>query len=140
MPPMDETELIAAYAGVLRHELQLPPGADPLLELELRLAPADPRQRPPARAPGIARLAKALKRLRAHEPPVDPLDQFADDLRFLRVFDNDASAWSSEAVDDLLANVISMPARRARKAPAAETATGAPPPVPFRARRPRSDA
>ena len=42
MPSMDETELIAAYVGVLRHELELPRGADALLELEVRLVPPDP--------------------------------------------------------------------------------------------------
>jgi hypothetical protein len=138
---MNEPELVAAYVGVLRHELKLPRGADPLLELELRLTPADPRQRPPARAPGIARLARALKRLRVHKPPADSLDQFAEDLRFLRVFDDDAGAWSSEAIDDLLANVIAMPEPRAPRAPAAGPPADAPAPVvPFRPRKPRRDA
>ena len=138
---MEEPELVAAYIGVLRHELKLPRGADPLLELELRLTPPDPAQRPPGRAPGIARLARALKRLRAHKPPGDSLDQFADDLRFLRVFDNDLGAWSLEAIDDLLANVIAMPGPRARKTPSAGAPADAPPPVvPFRPRKPRRDA
>jgi hypothetical protein len=138
---MDEPEMIAAYVGVLRHELKLPRGAEPLLELELRLTPTDPRQRPPARAPGIARLARALKRLRGHKPPADSLDQFAEDLRFLRVFDNDAGAWTSEAIDDLLANVIAMPAPRVRKTPPAVAPTDAEAPVvPFRPRKPRRDA
>lgn len=140
MPAMNEPELVAAYIGVLRHELELLRGADPLVELELRLAPADPRQRPPARAPGIARLATALKRLRVHKPPAASLDQFADDLRFLRVFDADARAWSREAVDDLLANVIALTPSKVRKAPAGGQPTKARPPVPFRPRRPRSDA
>ncbi len=142
---MDEPDLVAAYVGVLRHTLKLPRGADALLELEVRLAPADPNQRPPARAPGIARLAKALKRLRAHKPPVDPLDQFAEDLRFLRVFEDDTSAWSEEALDDLMANVIAMPPPTTRrKSTATDTAAEAPAPLlPFRARkppRPREDA
>ena len=141
MPPMNEPELIAAYVGVLRHELQLPRGADPLLELELRLTPQDPSQRPPARAPGIARLARTLKRLRTHKPPADSLDQFAEDLRFLRVFDDDPGAWSAEAIDDLLANVIAMPAPRTRKTPAARVPGDVPAPVvPFRPRKPRRDA
>jgi hypothetical protein len=139
MPSMNETELIAAYVGVLRHELKLPRGADPLLELELRLVPADPQQRPPARAPGIARLAKALKRLRAHKQPAGSLDEFAEDLRFLRAFDDDISAWSSDALDDLMANVITAPLPPERKAPTSAPSDG-PAPVPFRPRRPRSDA
>ncbi len=136
---MNEPELVAAYIGVLRHELKLRPATDALLELEVRLSPADPDQRPPARAPGIARLAKALKRLRAHQAPADSLDQFAEDLRFLRVFEDDTSAWSSDAIDDLLANVIAMRAPKTqRKTQAGNDPTDAPPPVvPFRPRKPR---
>lgn len=142
---MDEPDLVAAYVGVLRHELKLPRGADALLELEVRLAPADPNQRPPARAPGITRLAKALKRLRAHKPPADSLDQFAEDLRFLRVFEDDTSAWSEEALDDLMANVIAMPPPTTRrKSTATDAAAEEPAPLlPFRARKPpksREDA
>jgi hypothetical protein len=142
---MDELELVAAYVGVLRHELTLPRGADALLELEVRLAPADPNERPPARAPGIARLAKALKRLRAHKPPADSLDQFTEDLRFLRVFEDDTSAWSEEALDDLMANVIAMPPPNAQhKSTASDTpADAAVPVLPFRprkARKSREDA
>ena len=141
---MDEPELIAAYVGVLRHELALRRGADALLELEVRLTPSNPLQRPPARAPGIARLAKALKRLRARKTPADSLDQFQQDLRFLRVFEDDTSAWSTTAIDDLLANVITMPALRARATPTDAEAVEAPAPVvPFRPRtphEPRSDA
>lgn len=138
---MNEPELIAAYVGVLRHQLELPRGADALLELELRLTPADPRQRPPARAPGIARLARALKRLRQHQTPADSLDQFADDLKFLRVFEEGTGGWSVEAVDDLLANVIALPKPRARNTPPTEKTTAGPAPiVPFRPRKPRGDA
>lgn len=140
---MNEPELIAAYIGVLRHELKLRPGADALLELEVRLSPADPDQRPPARAPGIARLTKALKRLRVHRPPAGSLDQFAEDLRFLRVFEDDTSAWSGEALDDLLANVIAVPAPKKRSVGGASPAGGPPPVVPFRPREPhepRGDA
>lgn len=134
---MNEPELIAAYIGVLRHELKLRPGADALLELEVRLSPTDPDQRPPARAPGIARLAKALARLRAHTLPASSLDQFAEDLRFLRVFEDDASAWSGEALDDLLANVIAVPAPKTRSVGDASPSGGQPPAVPFRPRKPR---
>lgn len=142
---MNEPDLVAAYVGLLRHTLKLPRGADALLELEVRLAPADPNERPPTRAPGIARLAKALKRLRAHKPPADSLDQFAEDLRFLRVFEDDTSAWSEEALDDLMANVIAMPPPNARRKPTASDAPAdaAAAPLPFRPRKPhkrREDA
>ena len=135
---MNEPDLIAAYVGVLRHQLELPRGADALLELELRLASNDPKQRPPARAPGIARLARALKRLRQHKTPADSLDQFADDLRFLRVFEEGIGGWSADAVDDLLANVIALPKPRARTTtPIEKTAETSTPIVPFRPRKPR---
>ena len=138
---MEQAEVVAAYVGLLRHELHLPRGADALLDLELRLTPADARQRPPARAPGIARLARALKRLRAHKPPAVSLEVFAEDLRFLRAFDDDPAAWSSEALDDLLANVIASPAARTPRSPAKDDAGAkSPPPVPFRPRKPRGDA
>lgn len=122
---MDNTELVAAYIGVMRHELRLAPGVDALVELEARLTPPDSRQRPPARARGIARLAKALKRLRQHQPPVDSLEQFTEDLRFLRMFDNE-TAWTAEAIDDLMANVIAMPAPKS----APPRPTNTPPPSP----------
>ena len=137
---MDEPELIAAYVGVLRHVLELPPGADALLELEVRLVPPDPRQRPPARAPGIARLAKALKRLRTRKTPAESLDDFAEDLRFLRVFEDDTSGWTTAAIDDLLANVIVAPDSQARNAAAESAQSESKPVVPFRPRKPRGDA
>ena len=137
---MDDVELIAAYVGVLRHELELPRGSDALLELEMRLLPADVRQRPPARAPGIARLAKALKRLRAGKTPAESLDEFAGDLRFLRAFDDTTRGWSSEAIDDLLANVITVPEAPPRKTATDKQPADASTPIVFRPRKPRGDA
>ena len=125
---------------MLRHELELPRGSDALLELEMRLAPADVRERPPGRAPGIARLAKALKQLRAGKTPIESLDEFRDDLRFLRIFDDSTRGWSSEAIDDLLANVISAPEPRIRKGAVEKGAGATSTPVPFRPRKPRGDA
>ena len=57
----------------------------------------------------------------------------------MRVFEDDTSAWSSDAIDDLLANVIAMRAPKTqRKTQAGNAPTGAPPPVvPFRPRKPR---
>jgi hypothetical protein len=137
---MDEPELIAAYIGVLRHELSLPRGADALLELEVRLTPSDPNQRPPARAPGIARLAKALKRLRLHKTPAGSLEQFQQDLRFLRVFEDDTTAWSGAALDDLLANVITAPPSRAQRVGNPDPEDTPAPVIPIRPRRPQGDA
>ena len=139
---MDNTELVAAYVGVLRHELKLQRGADALVELEARLAPPDRAQRPPTRAPGIARLAKALKRLRAHQPPVSSLEQFAEDLQFLRMFANDFESWPSAALDDLMANVITMPPPKQRASSDAPAATDAASKIiPLRPKRtPKGDA
>ncbi len=96
------------YIGVLRHALALPPGTDALAELEARLLPPDRAQRPPMRAPGIARLAIALKAMRRGVSPADSIEQFREDLRFLRMFDNDTS-WSTEALDKLMAKVVALP-------------------------------
>jgi hypothetical protein len=66
----------APYIALLRRAFGVPPGADPLEELGKRLVPEDPAQRPPARAPGVLRLAKALRRLRAGQPPEQTLEQY----------------------------------------------------------------
>ena len=137
---MDRNETVAAYVGVLRHTLRIAPGADALMELEGRLSPPDPSQRPPARAPGIARLSRALKQLRRGAPPADTIEAFRDDLAFLKVFDQDTS-WTSEALDDLAANVLVADESRRRPAPATATATNASTNVvPLRRKRPSGDA
>jgi hypothetical protein len=134
---VDNTELVAAYVGLLRHELKLPRGADALVELEARLAPPDRAQRPPSRAPGIARLAKALKRLRTGRAPACSIEEFAADLQFLRMFANDSETWTPAALDDLMANVITMPARKRSVSTDARSATeGSAKIIPLRRRRP----
>ena len=121
----------APYTAMIRHELALKPGTDPLEALGARLVPDDPDARPPARAPGVLRLAKALRRLRAGHAPEMTLEQFTEDLRFLKLFDDGDSAWSPETLDRLLDDVLSRPARRA---PSRRSAGTEPPPniVPLR--------
>ncbi len=107
-----ESEEIAMYAALVRHELGLAPGADPQFELEERLAPPDPAQRPAAKAPGIVRLRAAAVSLREHRTPEVPLEQFAEDLRLLRTFARD-DHWPAEALARLLNDVRPTPARPA---------------------------
>jgi len=99
-----DAELVAAYVGTLRHALGLESGADPLDELAVRLSPPEAPERPPRRAPGIARLHRALERLRRHEAPGVSIDQFAEDLRLLRMFARD-DAWPRDAMQRLLTDV-----------------------------------
>ncbi|HYM29099.1 MAG TPA: hypothetical protein VET66_13190 [Steroidobacteraceae bacterium] len=135
---MKASELAAAYIGVLRHELQVPHGADALAELEQRLAPEEPAERPPARAPAIARLAAALRRLRTRQAPACTLEQFTDDLRFLRMFEGGAGTWPADALGRLLAEIAATPgAAKARRRVAPRAAGSV---VPLRPRRrPRGD-
>jgi hypothetical protein len=100
---------VAIYIGVLRHALALQPGSDALLELEMRLAPTDHSQRPPARAPGITRLRAALRAMRRGLAPAGSIEEFRADLAFLRVFDQDTS-WGATALDALLGDVTQTPA------------------------------
>ncbi len=119
-----DAEAIAPYVALVRHSLGLAPRANALDELGLRLAPEDPKERPSARAPGIARLAKALRMLRQRAVPGGSLEQFAEDLQFLRMFSRD-DPWPAEALDALLTNVRALPPRK-RRAIAADA--GAVPP------------
>jgi hypothetical protein len=115
-----ESEGVATYAALVRHELALAPGADPLFELEERLAPADPAQRPPAKAPGIVRLRAVAANLREHQAPAVSLEQFAEDLRLLRKFARDDD-WPAEALERLLGDVqparVQPPRKRSRVTP-----------------------
>lgn len=142
---MDDLELHATYLALIRRELRLPPGADALLALESRLAPPDKRARPPARAPAIARLAKALRRLCAHKTPASGIEQFMEDLRFLRLFEDGPQPWSDDALDKLLSDVRAPAPRRAKPADAKrpgadETTPGrdAAQVIPFPAKRARA--
>jgi hypothetical protein len=111
-------EATAPYVAVIRHELALSPGADALAALGERLLPEDPEQRPPSRAPGVLRLARALRRLRDGRSPSDSLERITEDLRFLRVFDKDAPALKGDALDRLLDDVRHEPEPKPRRTPA----------------------
>ena len=95
---------IAPYLELIRSELELGAGADALSELAARLSPADARDRPPPNAPAVVRLGRAVWSMRRRRAPAMPADEFARDLRVLKLFDpNDA--WSTEGLDRLMADV-----------------------------------
>ena len=100
-------EAIAPYIAVIRHELQLKSGGNAMLALEARLAPADARERPPSRAPGIVRLKTALRRLKAGTLPAISLETLTDDLRFLRLFEREDHVLRRDALYRLLSDVMS---------------------------------
>jgi hypothetical protein len=130
----------APYIALLRREFGVAPGADPLGELGRRLAPEDTRERPPARAPGVLRLARALRRLRAGQRPEQTLDEYRSDLAFLKLFDA-AEPWSPEALERLLADVVREPAsRRGKKRPARRNRTAKTPANVIPLKRDPSDA
>lgn len=112
-------ETIAPYIAIIRHELKLKSGGNALLALEARLTPADARERPPARAPGIVHLRSALRRLKEGALPTIALETLTADLRFLCLFEREEHVLRRDALDRLLADVMG----------------GAPPP---KSRRPRS--
>jgi hypothetical protein len=121
----------APFTAIVRHELALKPGTDPLEALGGRLMPEDPDARPPARAPGVLRLAKALRRLRDGKVPEITAEQFTEDVRFLKLFDDGDQPWSPEALGRLLDDVRRPPVL---KTPSRRHSDGAPPPnvVPLR--------
>lgn len=130
----------APYLALIRREFGIPPTADPVEALGRRLVPEDPLQRPPARAPGVLRLAKALRRLRAGQPPDEPIEQYRDDLAFLKLFDAE-EPWSPDALQRLLDDVTAGPApRRAAKRPAPQAAGTTTPANVVPLRRDREDA
>jgi hypothetical protein len=130
----------APYIALLRREFGVPPGADPLRELGSRLAPEDARERPPARAPGVLRLARALHRLRGGQQPEQTLEQYREDLRFLKLFDT-SEPWSQEALERLIDDVVREPAsRRAKKQPTRRSQTAKKPANVIPLKRDRADA
>lgn len=100
-------EAIAPYTALIRIELGLPSGADARQELAVRLNPPRALDRPPAQAPAIARLLGALEVLDAGQVPETPLEQFTDDLRFLRLFEPASPALEHDAMTRLLHDVLS---------------------------------
>jgi hypothetical protein len=107
---MHRSETLAPYLALIRHELEMPPAGNALFALEARLLPADKSERPPARAPGITRLRKALKRLTGGDAPDMTLDAMSEDLRFLRLFERTEHVLRRSALDRLLADVADGPA------------------------------
>jgi hypothetical protein len=101
-----EVEATAPYIAVIRRELMLRPNADALGELGRRLAPEEHDARPPARAPGIVRLARVLRCLRQGAVPDESLEQLTEDLRFLRLFEREGEVLSPEALNRLLGDVL----------------------------------
>lgn len=102
-------DLVPAYVALIRHELCLPPGTDALAELERRLRPEDPAARPPYRAPGIVRLRRAHRRLEAGKQPAPTPGEFAEDLRFLKLFEPATPSMARDAMQRLLADVMGAP-------------------------------
>src|SRR5690348_7024192 len=95
---------VAPYVELIRSELALEGDSDVLAELATRLTPANAADRPPAKAPAVVRLGRALWRMRRHHAPAESLDEFTRDLRVLKLFDpNDA--WSTEALNRLMTDV-----------------------------------
>jgi hypothetical protein len=114
-------ERVAPYTALIRQELALPPGADALSALRLRLQPADAASKPPASAPAIKRLARVLAALDSGRAPRVALERLAEDLRFLALFEAPDKAMKREALDRLLADVVApetskRPARRRKPA------------------------
>ena len=106
---------IAPYVELIRTELALDTDSDAVAELAARLTPADAAERPPAKAPAVIRLGRALWSMRRRHAPGISLDEFARDLRVLKLFDpNDA--WSAEALDRLMTDV--RPKKNRRRTPA----------------------
>jgi hypothetical protein len=128
-----DAEAVAPYLAIIRRELALRPGTDPLIALEARLTPADTGSRPPARAPGVQRLSKALRALREDRAPDCTLEVMVEDLHFLSLFEDSDKAFSREALDRLLSDVMGEPdpgRRTARKRSDSEAPSNV---VPFRA-------
>jgi hypothetical protein len=115
---IQHAETLAPYLAIIRHGLGMPPSANALLALEMRLYPADTGERPPARAPGIARLRKTLKGLAAGKAPDITLDVLAEDLRFLRLFERTEHVLKRGALDRLLADVVNPTSASPPRAPA----------------------
>lgn len=112
-----EAEAIAPYTAVIRHDLGLPPGTDALIALEARLAPVDPARRPPQRAPAVMRLRRLLRTLRDGAPDDVALEAVTEDLRILRLFDDDPEPLPRSALERLLADVRASRPQGRRRTP-----------------------
>lgn len=136
-----DIEAIAIYTALIRHELGLTAGSDALADLEARLWPDNPERRVPARAPAVRRLKLAARRLRRGAEPDETLEALAEDLRFLRLFEDTGPLLSQDGLAQLLDDVRGiMPpkpsARRSRKPTAGRDVTDASPKDKVRALHP----
>ncbi len=109
----DATDEVTPYVELIRTELQLKPDIDPVAELATRLSPEDPHDRPPARAPAVLRLGRAVWSLRRHRVPAASIETMTRDLRVLKLFDPD-DPWPDESLDRLLTDVKVAKPRRSR--------------------------
>ena len=113
--------MIPAYVAFIRRELNVAAGQDALACLKARLAPADPNDALPGRAPGIMRLRAGARALDKGRCPDSPLEEFADDLRFLRLFAPDDDPMPREAMRKLLHDVMgAAPLKDSRRKPKPE--------------------
>ncbi len=97
--------MLPAYVALIRRELKLAVGEDALAALKTRLAPSDPNEKLPPRAPGLVRLRAAARALDRGRCPDSPLEEFAADLRFLQLFAPDDDPMPREAMQKLLHDV-----------------------------------
>jgi hypothetical protein len=102
------------YATLVREAFGLAPDADALDELDRRLHPDDPAERPPATAPAVRRLRAALAVLRERGAPETTPAEFAEDLQVLKLFAPD-DEWSDEALGRLLGDVAPSDKPRHRR-------------------------
>jgi hypothetical protein len=102
-----EAETLAPYTALIRRELAVQGGADPLAALERRLHPSDPKEALPRRAPAIVRLRSALKSLQRRVAPDATVETFSADLRFLTLFDE--APLPRDAMERLLRDVQDSP-------------------------------
>lgn len=103
--------MLPAYIGAIRASLKLTPGADALAELRMRLYPEDERERPPSRAPAVVRLKASVRELERGMAPAATLEEFAEDLRVLRLFAPDDEPMSEAALTRLLKDVAAVDAQ-----------------------------
>src|SRR3954453_12357119 len=101
---------IAPYVELIRSELGLDPDSNAIAELAARLTPPNAADRPPAKAPAVIRLGRALWSMRRRRTPAMSLDEVTRDLRVLKLFDPNDS-WSTEALDRLMTDVQPKPKR-----------------------------
>lgn len=105
-----EAHIVAPYAGLVRHVLELRGAADPIAALEARLgAPGLP-----PRAPGLKRLRAATRALRRGRAPDTTLEEMSEDLRFLLLFDEPGKKLERDALGRLLDDVLGERSPRTR--------------------------